>query len=190
MKRIAIIVLLPLLILIFTATNAFGVNQMEVSGVYEMTTAPAGFSQNWNNAYGVKVRLATQGDWKNNVGLTFCFCQYPAKTTTPYLLGDGALGNPNLNPVSAYSLGVSYKSSFGSVDDFLIPYAKGEFGASQMSTTSRASHTNGYLGLGLGVTLNIKTNFNLFLESGFVLGLNSGVHNKMIPLHLGITIHR
>ena len=62
MKRIAIICLLPLLILLLTASNAFGVHQMEVSGVYEMKTAPAGFSQNWNNAYGVKVRLATRGD--------------------------------------------------------------------------------------------------------------------------------
>lgn len=190
MKRIALICLLPVLILIFTVSPVFGASQMEISGVYEMKTAPAMFSQSWDNAYGVKVRLATRGDWKNNVGLTFCFCQYSGKTTTSYLLGDGSFGSSKINDLSAYSLGVSYKSSFGAREDLFIPYVKGEFGAAQMSTTSKADHTSGYLGLGLGVTLNVKTNFNLFLESGFVMGLNSGVHDKMIPLHLGITIHR
>ncbi len=191
MKKIIIACLLPLLILILSVTPVFGTSQMEISGVYEMKAAPGDFSQKWdNNAYGIKMRFATRGDWKNNLGLTFCHCQYSAQAVTPTFPGDLTLGLPLRKDLTAFSLGISQKSTFGKIDDLIHPYVKGEFGVAQMSTGNIQKKTHGYIGLGLGLSLNLNTDFRFFLESGFVLGLNNGIHDKMIPLHLGIAINR
>lgn len=161
---------------------------LEVGGVYEVPKGSVDFANGWGNALGVKMRLATRGSATDNLGLSFCYCQYPA-TNSQY-------------DAKMMSLGLSQKSTFN--DRARVrPYVKGEAGIMQaldvwettidpvtqlaLHTKMRGGHTDWFLSAHSGFVFEIFEDYQIFAEVGFILTLQ-GERKKVLPFQVGIII--
>ncbi|MBT3602353.1 MAG: hypothetical protein HN521_04730 [Candidatus Latescibacteria bacterium] len=149
------------------------------------------FANAWGNALGMKMRLATRGNATDNLGLTFCYCRYPA--------ADGG----GRYDTTMMSVGLSQKSTFND-DAKLRPYVKGEAGVMQgldvwetthdpvtgsaLHTQIQGGHTDSYLSGHMGLVLDMTAQYQLFAETGFILTLQ-GERKKVVPFQVGFAFH-
>jgi len=162
---------------------------LEIGGVYEVPRGSVDFANGWGNATGVKVRVATRGSATDNLGLSFCYCQYPAVNA--------------LFDMKMMSFGLSQKSTFQDAAR-VRPYIKGEAGVMQaldvwessvdpvtgatLRSRVRSGHTDWYLSAHTGLTVDVFQNYEVFVETGFILTLE-GARKKVVPFQIGIAFH-
>ena len=173
-------------------TSAAAGDLAEVGGVYEMPKGYANFAEAWGNSVGVKIRVATQPSATDNLGLTFCWCRYPAAASSFQY------------DATMISVGLSQKSTFH--DDAKIrPYIKGEAGLMQVSDVWRTTHdrvtgsalhtkvqdghSDSYLAGHMGLVFDVVPNYQIFVETGFLVTLQ-GQRKKVIPIQMGVAFHR